>query len=79
MIILKDLLSAVNSDERVTIELRDEETDDRVRPFRIEWVYAGDVKWMFPEWLNAFVTHFTMDNDGDYVITIVPDDKEEQE
>ena len=71
---LKDLLSILDQEQYLTIK-----TDDRVRPFRIEWVYAGDVKWRFPEWLNAFVTHFTMDNDGDYVITIVPDDKEEQE
>lgn len=68
---LKDLLSILDQEQYLTIK-----TDDRVKLFQIEWVYVDDVERIFPEWLNALVTHFTMDNDGYYVITIVPDDKE---
>lgn len=69
---LEDLLSILDQEQYLTIK-----TDDRVRPFQIEWAFVGDIERSFPEWLNALVTRFTMDNDGDYVITIVPDDKEE--
>lgn len=69
---LKNLLGILDQEQYLTIK-----TDDRVKNFRIEWVYVDSVEQFFPEWLNALVTHFTLDNEGDYVITIVPDDKEE--
>lgn len=68
---LKDLLSILKQDVRVTIK-----TDNMVKPFQIEWAYVEDVARDLPKWLSAFVSGLTMDNDGDYVITIVPDDKE---
>lgn len=66
---LRDLLKILKQDERITIK-----TDDAVKLFRIEWAYVEDVARDFPEWLNAFVSGLTMTNDGDYVITIVPED-----
>lgn len=69
---LRDLLKILEQGERITIK-----TDDRIKPFRIEWAYVEDVAQDFPEWLNAFVSGLTMTSDGDYVITIVSDDKEE--
>lgn len=66
---LKDLLKILKQDERITIK-----TDDAVKLFRIEWAYVEDVARDFPEWLNAFVSGLTMTSDGDYVITIVPED-----
>lgn len=66
---LKDLLSILDQEQYLAIK-----TDDRVRPFRIEWAYVEDVARDFPEWLNAFVCGLTMTDDGEYVITIVPED-----
>lgn len=66
---LRDLLKILKQDERITIK-----TDDAVKLFRIEWAYVEDVARDFPEWLNAFVSGLTMTSDGDYVITIVPED-----
>lgn len=68
---LRDLLKILKQDEHITIK-----TDDAVKLFRIEWAYVEDVARDFPEWLNAFVCGLTMTSDGEYVITIVPDDKE---
>lgn len=66
---LRDLLKILKQDERITIK-----TDDAVKPFRIEWAYVEDVMRDLPEWLNAFVSGLTMTSDGEYVITIVPED-----
>lgn len=66
---LRDLLKILEQDEHIAIK-----TDDRIKPFRIEWAYVEDVARVFPEWLNAFVCGLTMTSDGDYVITIVPED-----
>lgn len=66
---LRDLLKILEQDERIAIK-----TDDRTKPFRIEWAYVEDVTRDFPEWLDAFVCGLTMDSDGNYVITIVPED-----
>ena len=68
---LRDLLSILSQDDSITIK-----TEDRVKPFRIESAYVEDVAEYLPEWLDAFVCGLTMTDDGDYVITIVPDDKE---
>ena len=66
---LKDLLNVLDQEQYLTIK-----TDDRVRLFRIEWAYVEDVARDFPEWLNAFVSGLTMNSDGEYVITIIPED-----
>lgn len=66
---LRDLLKILEQDERITIK-----TDDRIKPFRIERAYVEDVARDFPEWLNAFVSGLTTDGDGEYVVTIVPED-----
>lgn len=66
---LRDLLKILKQDEHITIK-----TDDAAKLFRIEWAYVEDVARDFPEWLNAFVSGLTMTSDGDYVITIVPED-----
>lgn len=66
---LGDMLKILEQDEHITIK-----TDDRIKPFRIEWAYVEDVARDFPEWLNAFVSGLTMTSDGEYVITIVPED-----
>lgn len=66
---LGDMLKVLEQNERITIK-----TDDRIKPFGIEWVYVEDVARDLPEWLDAFVSGLTMDSDGDYVITIIPED-----
>ena len=66
---LKDLLNVLDQEQYLTIK-----TDDRVRLFRIEWAYVEDVARDFPEWLNAFVSGLTMNSDGEYVITFIPED-----
>ncbi len=66
---LRDLLKILKQDERIAIK-----TDDTVKAFRIEWAYVEDVARDFPEWLNAFVSGLKMTSDGEYVITIVPED-----
>lgn len=69
---LRDLLEILEQDERITIK-----TDDAVKAFRIERAYVEDVVLDFPEWVNAFVSGLAMTSDGEYVITIIPDDEEE--
>lgn len=66
---LRDLLKILKQGECITIK-----TDDIVKPFRIEWLHVEDVARYFPEWLNAFVSGLITDSDGEYVITIVPED-----
>ena len=70
MIILEDLLSAINSGEGVTIELRDEDTEAL-----IDWWYdvpslllmIEDVKRV----RHAFVNEIKVDNAGEIIITIL--------
>ena len=66
---LRDLLSILEQDARIAIK-----TEDSIKPFRIEWTYVEDVPIYLAEWLTAFVSGVTMDSDGEYVITIVPED-----
>lgn len=66
---LRDLLKILEQDEHITIK-----TDDRIKPFRIEWTYVEDVTRNLPEWLDAFVSGLTIDSIGEYVITIIPED-----
>lgn len=66
---LRDLLSILEQDERIAIK-----TEDSIKPFRIEWTYVEDVPEYLAEWLNAFVSGVIMDIDGEYVITIIPED-----
>lgn len=66
---LRDLLSILEQDERIAIK-----TEDSIKPFRIEWTYVEYAELDFPEWLNAFVCGLTMTDDGEYVITIIPED-----
>lgn len=66
---LRDLLKILEQDECITIK-----TDDVVKLFRIERACVEDIMQDLPEWLNAFVSSLTMDSDGEYVITIVPED-----
>ena len=66
---LRDLLSILEQDERIAIK-----TEDSIKPFRIEWTYVENVPEYLAEWLNAFVSGVTMDTDGEYVITIIPED-----
>lgn len=66
---LRDLLSILGQDERIAIK-----TEDSIKPFRIERTYVEDVPEYLAEWLNAFVSGVTMDIDGEYVITIIPED-----
>lgn len=66
---LRDLLSILSQGDSITIK-----TEDRVKPFRIERTYVEYAELDFPEWLNAFVCGLTMTDDGEYVITIIPED-----
>lgn len=66
---LGDMLKILEQDEHITIK-----TNDRIKPFRIEWTYVEDVTRNLPEWLDAFVSGLTMDSIGEYVITIIPED-----
>lgn len=66
---LRDLLSILEQDESIAIK-----TEDSIKPFRIEWTYVENVPEYLAEWLNAFVSGVTMDPDGGYVITIIPED-----
>lgn len=72
MIILKDLLSTINSAERVSIDLRDEDTKVLINGWYdtpSSLLMIEDVKRLH----YAFVNEIEVDDEGEIVITILVD------